>query len=47
MMESRPSDLFQPGDLINNTYRIEQLLGAAARPMSTRPAARFPGAWWR
>ncbi len=27
MMESRPSDLFQPGDLINNTYRIEQLLG--------------------
>ncbi len=26
-MESRPSDLFQPGNLINNTYRIEQLLG--------------------
>ncbi|WP_241525792.1 serine/threonine-protein kinase [Pseudophaeobacter leonis] len=27
MMESRPSDLFQPGDLLNNTYRIEMLLG--------------------
>lgn len=26
-MESRPTDLFQPGDLVNNTYRIEQLLG--------------------
>lgn len=27
MMESRPGDLFQPGDLLNNTYRIEMLLG--------------------
>jgi serine/threonine protein kinase len=27
MMNSRPSDLFQPGDLLNNTYRIEMLLG--------------------
>ena len=27
MMESRPGDLFQPGDLLNNTYRIEALLG--------------------
>ncbi|MEX0285065.1 MAG: protein kinase [Paracoccaceae bacterium] len=26
-MESRPTDLFQPGDLVNNTYRIEELLG--------------------
>lgn len=26
-MESRASDLFQPGDLVNNTYRIEELLG--------------------
>lgn len=27
MMDSRPGDLFQPGDLLNNTYRIEVLLG--------------------
>lgn len=27
MTESRPGDLFQPGDLVNNTYRIEALLG--------------------
>ncbi|KAE9629207.1 serine/threonine-protein kinase [Parasedimentitalea maritima] len=27
MMDSRPGDLFQPGDLLNNTYRIEALLG--------------------
>ncbi|UWQ56380.1 serine/threonine protein kinase [Leisingera caerulea] len=27
MLESRPGDLFQPGDLLNNTYRIEGLLG--------------------
>jgi serine/threonine-protein kinase len=27
MITSQPSDLFQPGDLLNNTYRIEKLLG--------------------
>ncbi|MGD9862263.1 MAG: protein kinase [Pseudodonghicola sp.] len=27
MMESRPGDTFQPGDLVNNTYRIEAILG--------------------
>lgn len=27
MIASHPSDLFQPGDLLNNTYRIEMLLG--------------------
>lgn len=27
MMDSRPGDMFQPGDLLNNTYRIEKLLG--------------------
>ena len=27
MLESRPSDAFQPGDLLNNTYRVEGLLG--------------------
>ncbi len=27
MLESRPTDAFQPGDLLNNTYRIEGLLG--------------------
>lgn len=27
MTESRPSDRFQPGDVLNNTYRIEALLG--------------------
>ncbi len=27
MLESMPGDLFQPGDLLNNTYRIEGLLG--------------------
>ncbi|GAA6199778.1 protein kinase [Aquicoccus sp. SU-CL01552] len=27
MTESRPGDTFQPGDLVNNTYRIEAILG--------------------
>lgn len=27
MLESRPGDAFQPGELVNNTYRIEALLG--------------------
>lgn len=27
MSDARPGDLFQPGDLVNNTYRIEALLG--------------------
>lgn len=27
MIVSRPSDAFQPGELLNNTYRIEELLG--------------------
>jgi len=27
MSESRPGDTFQPGDLVNNTYRIEAILG--------------------
>lgn len=27
MLESRPGDAFQPGELLNNTYRIEELLG--------------------
>ena len=27
MMDSRPGDAFQPGDLLNNTYRIEAILG--------------------
>lgn len=27
MTESRAGDLFQPGDLVNNTYRIEAILG--------------------
>lgn len=27
MIDSRPGDMFQPGDLLNNTYRIEALLG--------------------
>ncbi len=27
MTDPRPSDLFQPGDLVNNTYRIEAILG--------------------
>ncbi|MBK0327120.1 protein kinase [Rhodobacteraceae bacterium F11138] len=27
MMDSRPTDAFQPGELLNNTYRIEALLG--------------------
>ncbi len=27
MIDSQPGDLFQPGDLLNNTYRIEMLLG--------------------
>ena len=27
MGDSRPGDIFQPGDLLNNTYRIETILG--------------------
>ena len=27
MSDSRPSDIFKPGDLLNNTYRIEAILG--------------------
>lgn len=27
MIDSRPGDAFQPGELLNNTYRIEALLG--------------------
>ena len=27
MTESRPGDLFKPGDLVNNTYRVEAILG--------------------
>ena len=27
MTESRRGDIFRPGDLLNNTYRIEQMLG--------------------
>ncbi|MGO4854377.1 protein kinase domain-containing protein [Phaeovulum sp. W22_SRMD_FR3] len=27
MIEPRPGDAFQPGDLLNNTYRIEAILG--------------------
>ncbi len=27
MGEPRPGDIFQPGDLLNNTYRIESILG--------------------
>ncbi|TDK46858.1 serine/threonine-protein kinase [Antarcticimicrobium luteum] len=27
MTDSRPGDIFQPGDLVNNTYRIEAILG--------------------
>ena len=27
MVDSRPGDAFQPGELLNNTYRIEALLG--------------------
>lgn len=27
MTASRPGDIFQPGDLLNNTYRIQSLLG--------------------
>ncbi|MEO6299278.1 MAG: serine/threonine-protein kinase, partial [Paracoccaceae bacterium] len=27
MAESRPGDIFQPGELLNNTYRIENILG--------------------
>jgi serine/threonine-protein kinase len=27
MTDSRPGDLFQPGDLVNNTYTVEAILG--------------------
>lgn len=27
MVDSKPSDIFQPGDFLNNTYRVEVILG--------------------
>ncbi|MEP0941123.1 MAG: serine/threonine protein kinase, partial [Rhizobiaceae bacterium] len=27
MSDSQPRDIFQPGDVLNNTYRIEAILG--------------------
>jgi serine/threonine-protein kinase len=47
MTEPRPGDAFQPGDVLNNTYRIEKLLGRggtsdvyrARNEISGRPVA--------
>ncbi|MCB1332972.1 MAG: serine/threonine protein kinase [Roseivivax sp.] len=47
MTEARPGDLFQPGDIVNNTYRIEAILGRggtsdvyrARNQISGRPVA--------
>jgi hypothetical protein len=47
MVDSRPGDIFQPGELLNNTYRVESILGRggtsevyrARNEISGRPTA--------
>ena len=43
MTESRPGDAFQPGDLLNNTYRIEELLGRGGTSEVYRARSEISG----
>ncbi|MCB2140321.1 MAG: protein kinase [Rhodobacteraceae bacterium] len=43
MKESRPGDAFRPGDLLNNTYRIEALLGRGGTSEVYRARSEISG----
>ncbi|MCV2864484.1 serine/threonine protein kinase [Defluviimonas sp. WL0075] len=43
MNESRPGDAFRPGDLLNNTYRIEALLGRGGTSEVYRARSEISG----
>jgi eukaryotic-like serine/threonine-protein kinase len=43
MIESRPSDIFKPGQLINNTYRIEGVLGRGGTSEVYRARSEISG----
>ena len=43
MSESRPGDTFQPGDVLNNTYRIEAILGRGGTSEVYRARSEISG----
>ncbi|OIQ33075.1 MAG: serine/threonine protein kinase [Alphaproteobacteria bacterium MedPE-SWcel] len=43
MIDSRPGDMFLPGDLLNNTYRIESLLGRGGTSEVYRAKSEISG----
>jgi eukaryotic-like serine/threonine-protein kinase len=43
MSDSRPGDTFQPGDLLNNTYRIETVLGRGGTSEVYRARSEISG----
>jgi hypothetical protein len=43
MTESQPSDIFQPGDILNNTYRIEVILGRGGTSEVYRARSEISG----
>jgi len=43
MTDSRPSDIFKPGDLLNNTYRVEAVLGRGGTSEVYRARSEISG----
>jgi eukaryotic-like serine/threonine-protein kinase len=43
MIDARPGDIFQPGDLLNNTYRIEAILGRGGTSEVYRARSEISG----